>query len=175
MTTKSHIRESGADDIEPINALYPAAFPDEDLLPLVNDLLRESTGVLSLVATAGATLAGHIAFTRCHGADSKGKGALLAPLAVAPDFQRQRIGSRLIAEGLKRLEADGVTQVLVLGDPNYYRRSGFAAEGSVLPPYEMPPEWAGAWQSLRLGSGDALGAGKLELPPLWMQPALWLP
>jgi putative acetyltransferase len=47
------IRKSRSDDMGSIDKLYPAAFPEEDLLPLVRQLLTEDPGILSLVAEAG--------------------------------------------------------------------------------------------------------------------------
>ncbi len=79
----------------------------------------------------------------------------------------------MIAEGLARLTAEAVTQVLVLGDPAYYSRSGFRPESHVVPPYPLPLEWAEAWQWQRLDGGDDNLAGRLLLPKAWMRPELW--
>ena len=57
------IRQGQPDDIASIEKLYPAAFPEEDLLPLVRQLLAEEPGILSLVAEAGDAMVGHILFT----------------------------------------------------------------------------------------------------------------
>ena len=59
------IRESRADDLGSIETLYRAAFPDEDLVPLVRDLLDAGPAVLSLVGIRGSSLVAHIAFTFC--------------------------------------------------------------------------------------------------------------
>jgi putative acetyltransferase len=114
------IRRSRAEDLPAIEKLYPAAFPEEDLLPLVRQLLTEDAGILSLVAEAGGLTVGHILFTLCGISGSEARAALLAPLAVAPEWQRKGIGSALIRDGLTRLERDGVAHVYVLGDPAYY-------------------------------------------------------
>jgi putative acetyltransferase len=169
------IRQSRPDDLPSIEKLYPAAFPDEDLLPLVRTLLTEEPGILSLIAGAGDATAGHILFTLCAITGSDARAALLAPLAVAPEWQRKGIGSALIREGLSRLKRDGVAHVYVLGDPAYYGRSGFRPETGVAPPYPLPEEYRDAWQSLGLGSAPLPGHGKLKLPDVWMQPALWGP
>jgi putative acetyltransferase len=50
MTDNIEIRESEPRDVPLIKALYPMAFPDEDLLPLVKELLEGSSTVHSLVA-----------------------------------------------------------------------------------------------------------------------------
>ena len=169
------IRLSGPDDMASIERLYPAAFPEEDLLPLVRQLHAEAPGILSLVAEAGDAMAGHILFTLCAITGSDARAALLAPLAVAPEWQRKGIGSALIREGVERLKQAGVAQVYVLGDPAYYGRSGFRTETGVAPPYPLPEEYREAWQSLGLAPAPLPGHGTLVLPKVWMQPALWGP
>ena len=169
------IRESLPADHRAIEALYPQAFPDEDLLPLVAALLESAGDCLSLVATIDAGLAGHVVFTRCAVAGSVVEASLLGPLAVAPGSQRRGVGSALIKDGFRRLTATGAGVVLVLGDPAYYGRFGFAAEQRVKPPYPLPDEWLGAWQSRFLDADSLRPAGKLRPPAPWMQPALWGP
>lgn len=169
------IRPSRSDELPAIERLYPHAFPEEDLVPLVRQLLTQEPDILSLIAQTGETLAGHILFTICGMTNGNAKAALLAPLAVAPEWQRQGIGTALIREGLKRLERHGVAHVYVLGDPAYYGRSGFKPETGVAPPYPLPEEYREAWQSLGLASAPLPGHGTLVLPKVWMQPALWGP
>jgi len=175
------VRSSGAADWAALAALYPAAFPDEDLLPLVAALLRQPAEVLSLVACEGEAIVGHALFSVCSIVGSDCSAALLGPLAVTPAAQRKGIGSALIHDGLQRLEAEGVALVCVLGNPAYYGRFGFRAESAVQPPYapppeSMPPEWQGAWQSLRLpGAEHRNCAGVLTVPPPWRDEVLWLP
>jgi len=172
------IRESRPGDSPEIRLLYPAAFPDEDLLPVVLALLSEPGGVLSLIADVDGSVTGHILFTVCgiaeKPADYPGTLALLAPLAVAPASQRQGVGSALIRHGLNMFEQSTITHVLVLGDPAYYGRAGFTVETDIAPPYPLPDEWREAWQSIRMpGAPDR--KGKLSVPAPWQQPALWLP
>ena len=50
----------------------------------------------------------------------------LAPMAVAPGWQRRGVGLRLVDEGLDRLRAAGHRAVVVLGHPEYYPRHGFS-------------------------------------------------
>jgi putative acetyltransferase len=103
------VRESVSADQAAIQTLYPAAFADEDLLPLVPDLLHEPETTISLVAAAGSGLVGQVFFTRCGIAGSHAGVALLGPLAVAPHWQRRGIGSAIVRAGLQRLaiEAPG--------------------------------------------------------------------
>lgn len=173
--TNLEIRESVQGDYAAIESLYPEAFPDEDLLPLVRELLQESAITMSLVGTTDSRLSGHAIFTRCGVAGSRVNAALLGPLAVAPACQRQGIGSAIVRAGLRRLEDAGVSLVCVLGDPAYYSRLGFTPEFRVEPPYPLPAEWRSAWQSKHLGDISAPCAGQLSVPPQWLRPALWAP
>jgi putative acetyltransferase len=169
------IRDSNDADLPAIRRLYPDAFPDEDLLPLIGALLGERQGVLSLVAVRGPQLMGHAVFTLCevqgHGSDV----ALLGPLAVAPASQRHGLGTALVEAGFRRLEDAGVRIVLVLGDPMYYSRFGFRSESRIEPPYPLPAEWAGAWQSKSLCEAKDRPRGRLSVPRPWCNPALWAP
>ena len=49
----------------------------------------------------------------------------LAPMAVAPDCQRQGIGSHLVRAGLERCRELHVSAVVVLGHEEYYPKFGF--------------------------------------------------
>ncbi len=171
------IRGTRPGEREIILALYPLAFPDEDLRPLVSALLDGEDDTLSLAAFAGKSVIGHVLFTPF--ADAKNpqasRGALLGPLGVVPHRQRQGLGDALVRAGLERLDDVGVAQVFVLGAPAYYGRFGFHPEKSVLPPYDLPPQWEGAWQSLTLSARPPLSSGRCTFPAPWMQPALWLP
>ncbi len=171
------IRDSEPGDWASIEALYPAAFPDEDLLPVLRDLFQETPPVLSLVAIIESSVVGHVIFTPGHvaGNNENEKVALLAPLAVTPARQRTGIGSALVHDGFQRLRNAGVAHAYVLGDPAYYSRFGFEPETHVMPPYPLPTEWREAWQSTSLLDAERPSKGKLCLPQSWLQPALWTP
>ena len=175
MLDRLDIRENSRDDWTAIEALYSEAFPDENLLPLVQSLLNDRTIAISLVGTIDAQVVGHVIFTKCGVVGHSIKVALLAPLAVAPAWQRQGIGSAIVRAGLRRLKEAGVKRVFVLGDPAFYGRLGFALESSVEPPYPLPAEWKWAWQSQDLGEPTTPCAGTLSVPPQWLQPSLWTP
>lgn len=178
---KAKIRKSTPEDAPAIMALYPRAFPDEELRPVVRALLDDETIAISLVGVVENAVAGHVIFTFCginDSGDHEGgdtSAALLAPLAVDPSVQRQGIGGALVQHGLRLLEEQNIPHVFVLGDPAYYGRFGFAPETQVAPPYPMAPEWREAWQSIRLNDADAPPQGKLAAPPPWRDPALWGP
>jgi putative acetyltransferase len=173
MERELEIRESVAQDRVAIEALYPRAFADEDLLPLVGNLLADPGVTVSLVAILGSAVVGNIIFTKCSVDGCDTRAALLAPLAVDPTCQGKGIGSALVQAGLRRLQEDGISMVFVLGDPAYYSRFGFRSEPTVGTPYPLPTDWADAWQSLRLGDTVELVRGKLSVPEIWLDPALW--
>lgn len=175
MVEKIEIRESLPNDAAAIEKLYRDAFPDEDLLPLVRELQREGPSVVSLVGIIDKALVGHVVFTTCRVAGEPDKVALLGPLAVAPAWQKQGIGSAMVRAGMQRLENAETHQVYVLGDPAYYRRFGFAPEEGVTPPYDLPEEWRGAWQSLSLCRDKPPPHGKLSVPQPWRKHTLWVP
>ena len=175
MLDELQIRESRPDDSAAIKSLYPEAFPDENLLPLVQDLLDDSVVTLSLVATIDTRVAGHVIFTRCGVVGHSVNASLLGPLAVAPAWQKKGIGSAIVHFGLRWLEESDVNLVLVLGDPAYYERFGFLPESLVEPPFPLPSEWDGAWQSRYLGQPMTACVGKLSVPTQWLQRALWVP
>lgn len=169
------IRESAPRDLDAIERLYPDAFPDEELRPLVRALLRDVPEVVSLVATDDDALVGHVVFTPCSLADGTSPVALLGPLAVATACQKRGIGTALVRAGLDRLRSAGFGQVFVLGDPAYYSRLGFGTERSVAPPFPLPDEWDDAWQSIALRRAPTNLSGKLDVPGAWNEPALWAP
>lgn len=164
------LREERPGDLSSLERLFTAAFPDEDLLGLVQ-ALGQSPEALSLVAEESESLVGHVAFTGCSIGASPAQATLLGPLAVAPDRQRQGIGSALVQEGLRLGRDAGRDIALVLGDPRYYGRFGFTETGSIAPPYPIPEAWAPAWQSLSLSG--ATPVGRLSVPEPWQNPSFW--
>ena len=174
LSSRVTVRPADKADQALVEAIYPAAFPEEDLLPLVGHLF-DSHDCLHFVAVDGDDLVGHVAFTLCGAGDAAQGAALLAPLAVAPSHHRQGIGSALVNAGFAHLVNNNVQWVLVLGDPNYYSRFGFRAETEIMPPCPIPDEWASAWQSVQIAPGEQVLRGNLSLPDHWLDPALWAP
>jgi putative acetyltransferase len=175
MSNKLEIRESRREEIAAIELLYPEAFPDENLIPLVRDLLNDSVVAMSLVGTIDTQIVGHAIFTQCNVVGDSVNASLLGPLAVAPAWHGQGIGSAIVQAGFRKMESAGVGRVFVLGDPAYYGRLGFLPDSFVEPPFPLPPEWDSAWQSRGLGEVTTPCSGKLSVPPHWLQPFLWAP
>jgi putative acetyltransferase len=57
-------------------------------------------------------------------------GAALGPMAVLPEHQRNRIGSRLVEAGSQKLGDAGVPFIIVLGHAQFYPRFGFRPASS---------------------------------------------
>ena len=173
-----HIRESTENDKARIRNIHQQAFGDAEgktIAELAIDLIEDKTAYpkLSLVAEIDSKIVGHIIFTAIKiEADSAAGGYILAPLAVAPNFQGTGVGTALITRGLQILEQRDAGFVLVLGDPNYYSRTGFKAGHKLKPPYEL--EYPEAWMAreLKIGvlekiEGSVQCAASLNSPELW--------
>jgi len=119
------VRLEESADRSALYAIYSAAFGQLAEADLVQNMREDGDLILSLIAYAGEP-AGHIAYSRLilHETPSI-RAAVLAPLAVAPSFQKRGIGAALVQESLKRLADQGYDLVLVLGEPHYYGRFGF--------------------------------------------------
>lgn len=122
------IREETSADVSAIHALNAAAFETDAEARLVDALRANGALDLSLVALADGAVVGHVAFSAVTvTSDARtARGVGLAPMAVAPSFQRRGVGGRLIEEGLRRLRARGEPFCVVLGHASYYPRHGFA-------------------------------------------------
>jgi len=95
---------------------------------LVDALRNHCEEFLALVACQGDEVLGHILFTPAfiRTARQPVHGMGLAPLSVAPQHQRCGVGSLLITAGIQRVFDSGSRFVMVLGEPAFYQRSGFA-------------------------------------------------
>lgn len=176
-------RESEPPERTKILEIHRQAFgaqQGEEIAQLVDDLFDDETAkpILSLVASKGATLLGHILFTRVtvSGHKENVSAQILAPLAVTPSMQGQGIGQQLIKDGLKLLQESGTELVFVLGHPAYYPKCGFIPAGrhGLFAPYQIPEEHADAWMVLDL-SGKLLGkvSGTVQCSKTLNEPQHW--
>lgn len=152
-----------------------AAFGSDVEYQLIVDLRRDEAAwvpELSLGAYEGEELVGHILFTCASVGDVP--AVLLAPLAVAPSWQRQGVGTALARAGLAASHATGAGLALVLGHPEYYPHFGFepALPYGIEPPYPVEP--AEAWMVAELipGALDA-ASGPVGMSEVFLDPALW--
>jgi putative acetyltransferase len=139
------IRFESPSDTKSISQLIAAAFEgmpyaDGDESELVEELRASNALTVSLVATLGEEVVGHIAFSPAKTADSASGWHGLGPLAVLPQYQRRGFGTALLRQGLEVLRSTGATGCVVVGEPNYYLRFGFHLAPSNAPETE-PAEY----------------------------------
>lgn len=99
------------------------------------DALRKADALaLSLVAEQAGQVLGHIAFSPVTVSNGAPGWLGLGPVSVLPPAQRRGIGRALIKRGLSLLRASGAAGCVLLGEPSFYGRFGFAhIPGLVLP------------------------------------------
>jgi putative acetyltransferase len=121
------IRLEKAEDQIGIRYINTQAFDTDAEANLIDALRKSGIPLISLVAEQNGELVGHILFSpvTLEADNCSISIAGLAPMAVAPAFQKREIGSMLVEEGLKYCEKAGYAAVVVLGHPDYYPRFGF--------------------------------------------------
>jgi putative acetyltransferase len=121
------IRVEKPEDQIGIRRINTEAFDTNTEANLIDALRKRGIPLISLVAEENGELVGHILFSpvTLEGDNSSISIAGLAPMAVAPAFQRREIGSMLVKEGLRHCKKAGYAAVVVLGHPDYYPRFGF--------------------------------------------------
>lgn len=158
------IRPESIEDRSDVREVHAQAFGDSERVPALVDALRAAKAplaALSLVATIGDRVVGHVMLSACRlDALPRLVDVLsLSPLAVLPEFQRQGIGTRLIAHALSDADSHGVPLVFLEGSPDYYGKRGFAdaTELGFRPPtLRYPP---GAFQVAKLSSYEGWMTG----------------
>lgn len=123
------IRPETPADYAAIAQVNARAFAEAGEAALV-DALRHRQAFdpqLSLVAVAQGQVVGHALFVPAtlRLAGQPVSAAILSPLAVHPDYQKQGIGGRLLAKGHARAKEKGCALALLLGHDTYYPRFGY--------------------------------------------------
>lgn len=137
------IRTEKKSDRAVVYQINAAAFETRAEAELVEALRACVQPLISLVAEVDSAVVGHILFSPvCVSADSRLRLMGLAPMAAAPAYQRQGIGSALVRAGLERCKAMACSAVVVLGHPTYYPRFGFlpASRFGLCCEYNVPDE-----------------------------------
>ena len=94
---------------------------------------------LNCVAEIDGKIAGHIIYTKSRIESDDGKThetLTFGPLTVAPEYQSQGIGKKLMQYTFEEARKLGYRAVLIFGIPDYYPRVGFkrAMELGIAPP-----------------------------------------
>lgn len=174
------IREARNLDCEQIRELHMHAFDKEEaknVATLASNLLYEESKpkTITKVAEIDGKVVGHIAFSPVtFDSNKKLKGYILAPLGVKPEYQKRRIGSKLIENGIEQLLREGVCILFVYGDPKYYSKFGFNEDAAARfsPPYKL--QYPFGWLALILDEEcSAEHTAKVSCVASLCDPALW--
>ncbi len=152
------IERERPDQVDAIRAVTAAAFAPQAApgqtpveATLVDELRATDAWLprLSLVALEDDRLVGHVVCSRAWIAGTPALG--LGPLSVAPDSQRQGVGSALMHAVLGAADALDEPVVVLLGHLDYYPRFGFrvASEYGITPPN---PNWGTHFMARPLSS-----------------------
>jgi putative acetyltransferase len=138
-------RPADKDAIEKVTAEAFAGKPYSNQTEhlIVNALRDAGELALSLVTEINEEVVGHIGFSlvTINGTAVDWYG--IGPVSIAPEYQRQGIGSKLIKAGLAKIREAGAKGCVLEGSPEYYGRFGFKTypnlmyEGAPAPEYFM--------------------------------------
>ncbi len=167
--TPAAVRAERSGDEAAIAAVIARAFADHphsdgSEARIVAALRAAGALAVSLVAEAGGAVVAHAAASAVTIGDGARDWYGLGPVAVDPVFQRQGVGTMLVAAVLLRLRALRAAGCVVVGDPAYYRRFGFGpsrglAYPDVPPGYFMALSFSGAWPAGTVAYHAAFATG----------------
>jgi putative acetyltransferase len=126
------IRRALDSDQKAVEEVVAAAFEEPDdgrTVALVRALDASAATRASLVAVEGGRVIGHVQLSRCW-LDARTRLVevlVLSPLSVAPDKQRQGIGTALVAAAIAAAGRLGAPALFLEGGWDYYGRRGFSA------------------------------------------------
>jgi len=116
-------------------ALLRCAFPGSEYeARLVQQLHENNKPIHEWVCIHTGKAIAYIALSHAYNGRSI-CGLHLAPMAVAPEFQQQGIGSELLRFALRQ-EAIKAQPLFVLGEPSYYKKFGFEPCQAPTCPYD---------------------------------------
>ena len=125
---------------------------------LVNRIRKSDAFIpeLSLVAVNQKDeIVGHIILSKIKivDGDHSVESLALAPVSVAPEYQRKGVGSQLIRSALNKAKDLGYQSVIVLGHKDYYPMFGFkqANRWNIRAPFDVPNE---VFMALELTEGS---------------------
>lgn len=150
------IRSEQPTDIPAIRAVVSEAFGQTDEAELVDTLREFGVLVTSEVAVVGGEIVGHASLS--EGRIGASRILVLAPVSVVSAWQRRGVGSRLVNH---ILSGAGDTPVTVLGDPDYYKRFGFAPSHA----FGITDPFTADSEAPQILNGEGAEPGAIEYPP----------
>jgi putative acetyltransferase len=160
------IRPETAADHAAIRHVNRHAFGQDTEAQLVDALRAGGYLRVSLVAEQAEQVVGHILFSDLPIVTDAGTvpALALAPMAVLPACQRQKIGSALVRRGLEVCRERGHRIVVVVGHPHFYPRFGFSAKLAAR--LDSPFSGQESFMAVELVPGALQGvSGKVKYPP----------
>lgn len=166
------VRPETPDDVPSVREVVAAAFGDESIAPLHDDLRGSSAWRdLSFVAEVDGRVVGHVCFTRgwLDAPKRLVEVLVLSPLSVHPGAQGAGVGQALVRRSLELLTDRPEPLVFLEGSPAYYSRLGFRPGGTLgfsSPSQRIPPA---AFQVLALPAYDDSMTGALVYPDVFWE------
>jgi putative acetyltransferase len=150
----TEVRIEQPEDVDGIRRLLESAFGREEEARLVAALRPTHAWLpeFSVVAEENGRVVAYALLSRVMIGGEEGLS--LGPVAVAPERQKQGLGTTVVRDALRRATEARERLVLALGDPAYYRRFGFVPAA----PYGITSQWSSAgdaWQLLALRAVEA--------------------
>lgn len=118
-----------------VAGVHEQAFGRRDEAALVAAVRKARSATISLVAQLAPEerrhepwpIVGHVLLSPVTiDGRSEPRGLGLGPIAVLPAHQRKGFGTQMMQGGLRRARSLGYAYIVILGDPRFYRRFGFA-------------------------------------------------
>ena len=161
------IRPETPEDSVVIRGVNEVAFRSSSEADLVEKLYSRQAYTLSLVATDGGVIIGHILFSpvTIESRDASFGALGLGPMAAFLGYQRKGIGSQMVRAGLEEYRLLGHEIIVVSGHPDYYPRFGFVPTSpkGIDCEFEAPDE---TWMVLELREGALAGrSGIVKFQP----------
>lgn len=155
------IRPAAPRDYPAIRAVIRHAFGRADEADLVERLREDGEVAAEFVHGDEHVITGHILYSRLpiEREQKTLQAAALAPLAVAPAFQKQGQGGALIEAGNARCRDLGLAAIVVLGHPHYYPRFGFSARAAAALDAPFSGE---SFMALELAPGALQAGGRVR-------------
>ncbi|MED7788920.1 N-acetyltransferase [Francisella sp. 19X1-34] len=137
-----NIRYEQLKDQESVYQLIASSFETDDEEKLVRLLHTDHQSLISLVADIDNTIVGQIVLSKMESKASNISIFGLAPMSVAPKYQNQGIGSKLVETVIKEAKKNNIDAIFVLGHPSYYPRFGFkpTSEYQIKCQYDVPSD-----------------------------------